>query len=388
MNGTKRLLFYSPVAFYKPLYSVFDILCTEYGLRGYVITYDRTPIYKVYSPSGYISPESAGLDQTPEFVSLIPYDSSPSAKLALFRRKLREIRPSYVWGHTEPVDWLVNRLLRWSYFRRDPLIAVHANENLFCDSGCLAPLRSFRRRILWRRYTHILACASKSMMSIRNFGMPKSVPITVAWLMTQSPPLATAERPSFLPRKNPGDVFVGFAGRITAAKGWHVLLAALTQLPPSFKCLIAGTGDQEALLRLWCSSPQFQDRVYFLGALPKDTLWNFYRALDLFVLPSLTTPSWTEQFGAVLAEAMACGVPVIGSDSGAIPEVIGDAGLVVEEQNPTALAEAIRKLGYNLDLRRSLGEKGICRFQKDFTCEAYARHLADAFGLCRVAECK
>ncbi len=61
MNGTKRLLFYSPVAFYKPLYSVFDILCTEYGLRGYVITYDRTPIYKVYSPSGYISPESAGL---------------------------------------------------------------------------------------------------------------------------------------------------------------------------------------------------------------------------------------------------------------------------------------------------------------------------------------
>jgi glycosyltransferase involved in cell wall biosynthesis len=371
------------------VYSVFNILCSEYGLRGYVITYDKTPIDKVYSPSGYISPESAGLGHAPEFASLIPYDSSPSAKLAFLKRKLREIRPSYFWGHTEPVDRLVNKLLRWSYFRRNPLIAVHANENLFHDNtGRLDWFRRFQRRILWRRYTHILACASKSTMSIRSYGMPKSVPITLAWLMVQGPPPATAESPSFLPRKNPGDVFVGFAGRITTAKGWHVLLAALTQLPPSFKCLIAGTGEEEALLRLWCSSPQFQDRVYFLGALPKDTLWNFYRALDLFVLPSLTTPGWTEQFGAVLAEAMACGVPVIGSDSGAIPEVIGDAGLVVEEQNPTALAEAIWKLGYDLDLRRSLGEKGICRFQKEFTCNAYARRLADAFGLPRVADCK
>jgi glycosyltransferase involved in cell wall biosynthesis len=368
------------------VYTVFDILCREYGLRGYVITYDKTPIFNVYSPGGYITPESAGLDQAPEFASLIPYDSPPSAKKALFRRKLEEIRPSYVWGHAEPTDPFINELLRRSYFRREPLIAVHANENLFRDA--YRPVRYYRlrRRILWRRYTHIIACATKSMISIRSFGMPESVPITVGWLMIQDPPPATAERPNFLPRKNPGDVFVGFAGRVTAAKGWHILLAALIQLPPPFKCLIAGTGDDEALLRLWCSSPQFRDRVYFLGALPKDTLWSFYRALDIFVLPSLTTPSWTEQFGAVLAEAMACGVAVIGSDSGAIPEVIGEAGLVVPEQNPTALAEAIHRLGSSAELRRSLGERGTCRFQKEFTCHAYARRLADGFGLRRVAE--
>ena len=382
MRSPKRLLLYSPVAFYKPIYTVFDTLCREYGLHGYIISYDKTPIDKVYSASGYFTPQSAGFDQAPEFVSLIPFDAPPSAQWALFRHKLKEIRPNYVWGHAEPVDWIINRLLRRSYIRREPLITVHANENLFRDPRFPARLYRSWRRILWRRYTHIIACATKSVISIRDFGMPKSVPITVGWLMVENPPPATAERPSFLPRKNPGDFFVGFAGRVTAAKGWHVLLAALTQLPPPFKGLIAGTGDDEALLRLWCSSPQFQDRVHFLGALPKEMLWSFYRALDVLVLPSVTTPTWTEQFGAVLAEAMACGVPVVGSDSGAIPEVVADAGLVVPEQNPTALAEAIHKLECDADLRRSLSEKGACRFQKEFTCQAYARRIATTFGLC------
>ena len=61
------------------------------------------------------------------------------------------------------------------------------------------------------------------------------------------------------------------------------------------------------------------------------------RALDVLVLPSLTTPSWKEQFGRVLQEAMACAIPVVGSDSGEIPHVIGDAGLVTPEGDAAAL---------------------------------------------------
>jgi glycosyltransferase involved in cell wall biosynthesis len=66
--------------------------------------------------------------------------------------------------------------------------------------------------------------------------------------------------------------------------------------------------------------------------------------LDALILPSRTTARWKEQFGRVIIEAQACGVPVIGSDSGAIPEVLGDRGLVVPERNPVALAQAMTRL--------------------------------------------
>ena len=68
------------------------------------------------------------------------------------------------------------------------------------------------------------------------------------------------------------------------------------------------------------------------------------RRFDVLVGPSLTTPRWKEQFGRMLVEAMACGVPVIGSDSGEIPHVIGDAGIVVPEGDRVALCAAIARL--------------------------------------------
>ncbi len=69
----------------------------------------------------------------------------------------------------------------------------------------------------------------------------------------------------------------------------------------------------------------------------------FMNAIDVFVLPSRTTPRWKEQFGRVIIEAQACGTPVIGSDSGAIPEVVGKGGWIVPERDPPGLANALRE---------------------------------------------
>ena len=98
-------------------------------------------------------------------------------------------------------------------------------------------------------------------------------------------------------------------------------------------------------------------------------MWRF--------LPSITTPNSVEQFGAVLAEAMACGVPVIGSDSGAIPEVVGEGGLIVPEGDPEALAQAIMKMGADEDLRRRSSEWGRERFRSHYSCEAYAHSVVN-----------
>jgi glycosyltransferase involved in cell wall biosynthesis len=89
--------------------------------------------------------------------------------------------------------------------------------------------------------------------------------------------------------------------------------------------------------------------------------------LDVVVLPSLSQPNWIEQFGRILVEAMACEVPVIGSTCGEIPQVVGDAGIIVPEGDATALAGAIDRMASDPDLRAELGRRGRERILRDFT---------------------
>jgi glycosyltransferase involved in cell wall biosynthesis len=89
--------------------------------------------------------------------------------------------------------------------------------------------------------------------------------------------------------------------------------------------------------------------------------------MDVLVLPSRTMPTWKEQFGRVLIEAMACGVPVIGSDSGEIPTTIGEAGMVFSEGDADGLAAQIARLYNDPVLRMGLGEKARKRAAENFS---------------------
>lgn len=377
----KRLVYYSRYAFYRPHYTVFESLCKDYDLDGFVITIENAEVWKVYSPEGHFTPASAGLSGTPDFVTVLPCNISLQEQTQLLRRKLKEIRPDFIWSDEEPNSYFVNQMLRWYFWQESPCIVIGAIENMWSvPGGYRAKLELLRRRILWSRYNGVLAVASKSLEAVRRFGVPTSVPGRVAWL-----PVLPHESSNGVPHnildRSEGDFLILFAGRITAAKGWRVLLAAMTMLPEKFKCLISGTGDEEAELRLWCETTSLRNRVRFLGVLPNHEMWGLYRAVDVFVLPSLTTLLWTEQFGRVLAEAMACGVPVIGSSSGAIPEVIGDCGVIVEENNPSAIAKAIKELAADPGRRAALGKKGHDRFEQHFSCKAYVAQLAAALGV-------
>jgi glycosyltransferase involved in cell wall biosynthesis len=379
----KRLLFYSQYAFYKPLNLVFERVAADFGLERFVITHEKTPMPKVYAPAGYLTHASAGLADLPAYVTVIPKDMRLEEKTALLKKEVQRIRPDFIWAHEEPNNFFVNEILRWYRRRRTPRIVGVVVENLWpLPVGFRARWQYFRRRRLWRRFDGVLACASKSAEAIRAYGMPESVKILTGWLPTLSPEDGLCdEGVSSLPRRRGREFTVGFAGRITAAKGWRVLLAAMTELPEQIKCLIAGSGEEEAELRLWCQVPAIGCRTQYLGVLEKDRLWTFFRELDAFVLPSLTAPHWTEQFGAALAEAMACGVPVIGSASGAIPEVVGDCGIVVEENNPTALAQAIQTLASDPDRRARYAKAGRKRFEQEYSVRAYAAKVAEALGL-------
>ena len=179
------------------------------------------------------------------------------------------------------------------------------------------------------------------------------------------------------PADHDSELRIGYAGRLVPAKGLHVLLAAAARLTFPYRLQLIGAGAAESELRSRAESLGIQERVEFVGPVPSNEMPKRYRAMHVCVLPSLTTPHWKEQFGRVLIEAMACGVPVVGSDSGEIPEIVGtdDAepgGRTFPEGDAEALAKILTELHSDPALRRDFGRRGRERVLREFTQERIA----------------
>lgn len=176
-----------------------------------------------------------------------------------------------------------------------------------------------------------------------------------------------------------GSFVIGFIGRLVPEKGLDTLLIAASQLPFLCDILIVGNGSEEEALHSLSQSLGIANRVHFINSISWDQVVDYMNILDVFVLPSRTTPNWKEQFGRVLVEAMACRVPVVGSDSGAIPEVIGDAGRVFSEGNCEQLSEILAELISSPQLRSELGNNGFNRVQANYTVEKLAEKMLNVW---------
>ena len=177
-----------------------------------------------------------------------------------------------------------------------------------------------------------------------------------------------------------GALVVGFVGRLVHDKGVQVLLDAFARLPdPSARLLIVGTGPDRAALLAQAARLGIDGRIVWLAALPHEEVVDCLRAMDLMVVPSITAARWKEQFGHVLIEAMACGVPVIGSDSGEIPNVIGAAGLTFPEGDAAALGEALVHLQAEPAGREELGRRGRERVLECFTHQVLADRTLEIY---------
>lgn len=172
-----------------------------------------------------------------------------------------------------------------------------------------------------------------------------------------------------------GETVIGFAGRLVEEKGVGDLLEAAAHVPGT-RVVIAGDGPAQALLAERAAREDLAGRVHFLGHVPSTRMAGCLAGFDVLVLPSHTTPTWKEQFGRVLVEAMACGVAVVGSDSGEIPRVTGPAGVIVPEGDIAALRDALQALHDRPDWRRELGGRGRARVLEQFTGERIAERTA------------
>jgi glycosyltransferase involved in cell wall biosynthesis len=175
---------------------------------------------------------------------------------------------------------------------------------------------------------------------------------------------------------------VGFVGRFVPEKGLLTLFKALVTLKnKSWKLLLLGRGLLQSELMSKAKENQIQDRIIWVESVPHDQVCNYINLMSTLVLPSettyefktLTAAGWKEQFGHVLIEAMACKVPVIGSNSGEIPHVIGETGLVFPEGDAQALAHCLLQLMEKSELARNLAEMGYQKAMAQYTNKALAK---------------
>lgn len=173
----------------------------------------------------------------------------------------------------------------------------------------------------------------------------------------------------FFPRPSAArdGMVIGYAGRLVEEKGLSVLLDALARTPAACRLELAGSGPLRSSLERQAATLGLKSRVRFLEQAPSGAMPEIVARWDVLALPSLTRPNWKEQFGRILIEAMASGVPCVGSDSGEIPRVLGDAGLVVPEGDAGALAAALGRLVDEPDLRGALAARGRERVLAHYT---------------------
>lgn len=180
-------------------------------------------------------------------------------------------------------------------------------------------------------------------------------------------------------QRDRGRFRIGYAGRLVPEKGLDVLIKAVARLRGDWHLTILGDGPQRRELQTLAGILNIGGSIAFEKPLPSTGMPAFYRNLDALALPSQTRPNWKEQFGRVLIEAMASGVPVIGTDSGAIPEVIGEAGVIVPEGDVVALRDALQAIMWDVGLQRRLGEAGRERVLAHFTQRQIAAQTVEVY---------
>ena len=232
-----------------------------------------------------------------------------------------------------------------------------------------AMLKPITRRI-WRRARKVIALSDALARIASNTAPDLDIEVIPNGIDTEqfSPP----ERRNI--RTNTRLITVA---RLLERKGIHTILEACakpTELPVELQ--IIGTGPYEAELRELVDDLGLQDRVTFLGYVPNEELPRHYRRSDIFVLPSAT-----ESFGLVFAEAMSCGLPIVASNVGGIPETVrhGIDGLLCPPDDPVALRKNIIELMSSADARKDISQSQRQRILQHYPWEHIAARYAAVY---------
>jgi len=248
------------------------------------------------------------------------------------------------------------------------------------------PLRKARKRFVRDQADAIIAVTERTQDMLMAEGVPRHR-IHVIPMGIDLQRFTSAKKDSDLLRTwgvLEGEIVVLCIARLVAEKGVMDLLEAVHQVQRSsqslrLRLILAGRGPLEARMKHWIYKKGLSKKITLAGGVPYEKIPTLLKSADLFVLPSVPTTFWEEQFGYVLVEAMASGIPVITTRSGAIPHVVGDAASLVSPGNPMALANEIRGILENSALSRTMIEKGLLRTKQLYDAQRVAGRISDLY---------
>ena len=262
-------------------------------------------------------------------------------------RVLRQTRPDVVHLDEEPYN-LATALGTWQARRASTASVFFTWQNLLRRYP--PPFAQFERYVL-RWSAHAIGGTPSAVRVLRSKGY--AGPAAVIPQFGVDPRL-------FAPPASPprGVPIIGFVARLVEEKGVWVLLDALAQLPGDWRLHVIGSGPLARPARRRAQQLGLAPRITWEASVPSLRVAERLRTFAVLVQPSLTRRNWKEQFGRALVEAMACGVAVVGSSSGEIADVVGDAGLVVPEGDAACLRDSLQRLLVEPGLRHELGRRG------------------------------
>ena len=296
---------------------------------------------------------------------------------------LREFQPDIIdiweepWGMVSAhTAWLRNRLL--------PQTKIIAETEQNIAKTLPPPFETFRAYTL-RHADYMIGRSGEAVENVRAKGYAGPAAVVPNAVDTELfRPLDRAECRRALGLSG---FVAGYVGRIVEEKGLAEMVDALAHCPADVNLLFVGKGPYQMALEQHAQASGLGNRVRFLPERTMDKLPQVMNALDTLALPSRTTPRWKEQFGRVIIEAQACETPVIGSNSGAIPEVIGAGGLIFAEREPCALAAAIMTLYQNPERGREMGRIGRLQAQEKYSWARVAERMGNIYAEVMDSEC-
>jgi glycosyltransferase involved in cell wall biosynthesis len=275
------------------------------------------------------------------------------------RRRLTDLKPSVV--HIEEEPWTQPALLGLRLARR---LGV---------PGVLATTESLPR-------SYSIGQRLRRERSLRQAaGLVASNGLALTLAMKRRPTLAHAvipqsgiDPPESRAHQRLPEFAIGFVGRLVPERGLDLLFRSCVNLAGKWTLTVVGTGPSQEELEALAQRLGIAARISWLGPLPRQAVDEVWRRLDCLVLPSRTTERWVMTEGRAAIHAMANGVAVVGTDSGTLPEIIGDAGRIVPEEDVSALTGAIQDLYANRSECERLGSVGWRRVQEQFSETAIA----------------
>lgn len=239
----------------------------------------------------------------------------------------------------------------------------------------LSPLRQWIRQFVFSATQCIIAGNHEGAGLVRQWGYKGTVEI-----MPQMGVDTDLFSPQLRQGTDPSELRIGYVGRISHHKGIDTLIEAagiLHRQGHAFRLVLCGSGQDEATFRKQAEDADLGEAIDWRGGVRHDQVPQEMGKMDVLVLPSRTIATWKEQFGHVLIEAMAMGIPTVGSDSGEIPNVIGRSDLVFAEGNAEALAAILARLITEPTWRSEMEQYSLNRVAQQYSHSRIAERLLD-----------